>query len=229
MSEINTGGVLRTNRYHVTFAAPVYLRDDALTSALNDNSTSTPLDRISLRCESVQLPGVTMATIDGAPPRMGYGAAESMPYGTVFDDITLSFIVDAKSEVHRFFYKWVNTIVNFHSQGQSKLRESLGPVRGMKTYEVGYKKNFTTDLTITVYDGVNTRTVENGQNVYLVQGKRVMEVKVYNAFPKLLPSLDMSWGSNDEIVRLQIPFSYTDFEVQYPQEVAAPAATTPIA
>lgn len=218
MSEINTGGVLRTNRYHVTFAAPAYLRDDALTSTLNDQNTSTPLDRISLRCESVQLPGVTMATIDGAPPRMGYGPIESMPYGTVFDDITLSFIVDAKSEVHRFFYKWVNSIVNFHAQGQTKLRESLGPVKGMKTYEVGYKKNFTTDLTITVYDGVNSKTQENGQNVFLVQGKRVMEVKVYNAFPKLLPSLDLSWGSNDEIVRLQMPFSYTDFEVNYPQE-----------
>jgi hypothetical protein len=160
-----------------------------------------------------------MATIDSGTPRLGYGPIESVPYSTIFDDITLTFLVDSKSEIHRFFYRWMNTIVNFHSRGQTQLRDAKGPVQGMKTYEVGYKKDFATNIDITVYDGsANSTVTEAGSNRVLSQGNRVMHITAFNAYPKTLPSFEMSWGATDEVVRLQIPFSYTDFEVTYPQE-----------
>lgn len=195
VSEIQTGGVLRTNRFLVTFNAPAYLQGDP--GATNDTMT--------IRCESVQMPGLSFASIDG-PPRPGYGPIESTPFSIAFDDITLTFIVDARGDVHKFFYRWFNSIVNFHSRGQKSLKEAYGPVRGMKTYEVGYKDSYSTDLNITVYD-----TSDNKGGV----GRKIMTAKVYRAFPKLLPSFDLSWGSNDEFVRLAIPFTYTDFEVEY--------------
>lgn len=214
LSEINTGGVLKTNRYHVTFAAPKYLQDAARNGRLNNSSVNTPLDVISLRCESVQLPGMSFASIDSTS-RAGYGPIETMPYNIIYDDITLAFVVDSKSDVHRFFYNWCNSIVNFHSQGQSKLKDALGPVKGMKTYEVGYKDNYVTDIEISVYNNTTTPAAPNGE--------KVMTAKVYRAFPKLLPSVDLSWASTDEHVKLSIPFSYTDFEVEYPK-ISAPQA-----
>jgi hypothetical protein len=195
-SEIESRGVMRTNTFNVTFAPPASLRSDA-----------SIMDRMTLRCESVQLPGMGFATIDG-PPRFGYGPIEAIPYGAVFDDITCTFLVDARGEVHRFFYRWMNTIVNFQSRGQSNLTGSLGPLTNMAAYEVSFKDNIVTDLTIDVYD---TGVESNGSE----KGKKVMSAKVYRAFPKLLPSLDMSWNSTDEFVRLSIPFNYTDFEVSY--------------
>ena len=214
-TEINNGGVLRNNKYHVSFAAPKYLRDAQLVGTLDNSGTSTPLDVITLRCESVQLPGMSFASVDNAS-RAGYGPIETMPYGVIYDDITLSFIVDAKSDVHRFFYNWVNSIVNFHSQGQSKLKDHLGPVDKMKTYEVGYKDNYVTDITVDVYDGLETTEKK--------AGNKVLTAKIYRAFPKLLPSVDLAWAATDEMVRLSIPFSYTDFEVYYPQ-IASPTKT----
>lgn len=208
MSEIGSSGVLRTNRFLVSFTAPYYLRQAGRRTSAGfldkDGSGGSNLERMSLRCESVQMPGMSFATIDG-PPRPGYGPIESIPYNTIFDDITLTFVVDARSDVHRFFYKWMNSVVNFTSKGQSKLKDAIGPVSGMKTYEVGYKDNYVTDLTIDVYDAAG----RNGTSV------KVMSAKVYRAFPKVLPTFDLAWGSNDDVVKLSIPFTYTDFDVQY--------------
>jgi hypothetical protein len=197
----------------MVFAPPKYLGGQVV-SQLDDTTTGTPLDRISLRCESVQMPGMSFATIDG-PPRFGYGPIEAIPYGTIFDDVSCSFIVDARGDIHRFFYRWVNTIVNFHSRGQSQIKDAKGVVSKMRTFEVGYKDQFCTDIQITVYDGV-----EGGPST---GGNRIMTATLYRAFPKLLPSFDLNWGTNDDIVRLTIPFAYTDFEVEYP--AGQPAAT----
>lgn len=216
MSEIQSAGVLRSNRYIMTFVPPKYLRDAKVDVGFDDNTTpDIPLDRIALRCESVQFPGMSFATVDSTP-RFGYGPIEAMPYGVIFDDITASFMVDARSDIHRFFYKWVSTIVNFNAQGQSKLKDATSVVRGMKTYEVGYKDDYKTDIVISVYD----------QN-----DNKVMTGTAYRAFPKLLPTVDLGWGSNDDYVKLAIPFSYTDFSIEYadmptkksPQESIAPA------
>ena len=190
MASISTKGVMKSTRYHVTFTPPAYLRGIA---GLPGS------DMISIRCDSAQFPGMSLATMDG-PPRYGYGPNESIPHNAVMDDITLSLLVDAGSEIHKFFYTWMNSIVNFHGQGGYGLKDARGPVKTLSAYEVGYKDNYAVDLTISVYDSTD---------------KKVMEAKAYRAYPKLLPSIDFSWGATDEVVKLVIPFTYVDFDVNY--------------
>lgn len=197
-SEIGENGVLRNNRYLVTFVAPKYLRDGT--------RSRTSTDSITLRCETAQLPGMQFATIDG-PPRLGYGPIESTPYGVTFEDLSLTFIVDKNSYVHKFFYDWVNCIVNYNNEGRVTPAGNRGPVQGMKTYEVGYRADFSTNINITVYDGIrNTQTKEEGP---------VLTATAYNAYPKALPSVDLTWQPTDEVVKLTIPFSYTDYNITH--------------
>lgn len=190
MASISTRGVLKSTRYTVSFTPPAYVRSIA---GLVGPET------LSIRCDTVQFPGASLTTIDG-PPRYGYGPIESIPYNISMDDITCSFIVDAGSEIHRFFYSWVSTIVNFQAKGGMSLSAASGAGTGFAAYEVGYKDNYTTDLIISVYDSTD---------------KKVMEAKAYRAYPKLLPSVDLNWGATDEIVKLVIPFTYVDFDVNY--------------
>lgn len=189
MASISTKGVLKSTRYLVTFNPPAYLRNQGLIGT----------DTLSLRCDSVQFPGASLATIDG-PPRYGYGPIETIPYNVTMDDITCSFIVDAGSQIHKFFYTWISSIVNFRAGGGTNLKDARGPVANHVAYEVGYKDNFTVDLSIDVYDSTD---------------KKVMQAKAFKAFPKLLPSVDFNWGAQDEIVKLVIPFTYVDFQVDY--------------
>lgn len=194
MQEIQKNGVLKNNRYLVSFSAPQYLKNE------------TNMERLTLRCDAVQIPGMTFATIDGSS-RFGYGATESNPYGVIFDDAVLTFLLDSKADVHHFFHRWTNSIVNYTARGQSAMKDRLGTVANMYTYEVGYKDKYSTDITITVYNDAATDKTS--------PGTPVMEVKLFRAYPKNLPSLDMSWNNSNDLLRLPITFSYTDFDIKY--------------
>lgn len=190
--EINKNGILQDNRYIVSFNPPEYLK-------------SEKTDQLTLRCESAQIPGVSFATVDG-PPRIGYGPVETVPYGVIFDDVGLNFLLDAKANVHQLFYKWMNSIVNYQSQGHSSLKEARGPVSGMKPFEVGYKDKYSTDIDITVYN----HSGEGNE-----AGTKVMAVKLYRAFPKSLPTFDVAWQSTNSPIKLPVRFAYTDYTIKY--------------
>lgn len=183
-SEINKNGVLKTNKFLVKINPP---------NSLKGRDTRP----IELRCDNIQWPGVSFATLD-TPPRAGYGATEVIPYAPIFEDITMTFIVDKNSETHRFFYNWMNTVINMKSIGQSLLQKGA--------YEVGYKDAYSTDININVYDdqGVEDKN-------------KVMMATLYRAFPRTMPSFDLSWANNDEIMKLNVQFTYTDYFITYPK------------
>ena len=184
--EIQKNGILQDNRYLVTFNPPEYLKREKT-------------DQLTLRCETAQIPGVAFATIEG-PPRIGYGPVESNPYGVIFDDVTFTFLLDSEAKIHELFYKWMSSIVNYESQGQASLKEARGPVSGMKPFELGYKDKYSTDIDISVYNSNN---------------KKVMEVKLYRAFPKALPTFDTAWQSANSPIKLPVRFAYTDYTAKY--------------
>ena len=191
-SSINTLGILKTNKFEVSFGFRTghYLQGDP---AINQNT-------LTLRCDSATLPGVSLASYDG-PPRLGYGPAEKHPYSSVFEDLTLTFIVDAGSQVHRMLYKWINCIVNFQGIGASTLNtdaRGFGSSRA-RAYEVGYRDKY--DATLELH-------------VYRDTGDLAMTFKAYNTFPMGFPQSSMNWNEGD-ILRLSIPFAYTDYSVEY--------------
>jgi hypothetical protein len=181
-SEINTGGVLKTNKFMVEIPVPASLRPYTT-------------DKISLRCEAVQWPGVSFATLD-TPPRAGYGATEVIPYAPIFEDVTLNFIVDRNSETHKFFFNWINKIVNLQSEGQTKFKNGA--------FEVGYKDDYKSDIQIHVYNDIGTGEVNSP-----------MTATLYRAFPRALPGFDLNWANNDEVMKLNVQFTYTDYFIKY--------------
>lgn len=193
ISSINKNGVARTNRFSVSFNLPTYLNSNKNEYGFNDKL-------ISYRCESAQLPGLALATVDG-PPRLGYGAMESMPYNVTYDDLSLTFLMDSSTKLHKLFYDWMNCIVNFQgSHGQGSWNKSDNRFTKAAAYEVGYKVNYRTDIVIDVYD-----TNDN----------HILTGTAYNAFPKILPSTDLAWSDQDALMKYTIPFSYTDFNTKY--------------
>ncbi len=190
-ASINEKSVLKTNRFEaqLNFADGSYMR----------NSEALDGSLLRLRCDSATLPGVSFATADG-PPRLGYGPVEKHPYNPMFDDLALTFMVDAGSKVHKMFYDWVGCIVNFEGYGASTLdrASTKNPTRA-QAYEVGYRDKYACTLTL---------------RVFTVSGTPVMTYTAYNAFPMAMPQISMNW-SEGEILRLNIPFAYTDFTVNY--------------
>lgn len=211
-SSIEKNGVLRPNRFIAFFNLPPYLQGLKTQYGIEDGL-------IALRCESAQLPGLNITTID--QPRIGWGPSESVPHNITYSEISLVFLMDAQSKIHKLFYDWMNTIVNFQgSRGQSTLDRSYR-IGSLDTYayEVGYKDSYTTDISISVYDNYASPT-EGGEGTagYATEygNNPVLNVKMFKCYPKAIPNIDLSWGSEGELIRLPIPFAFTDFVVDYP-------------
>lgn len=197
-ASISQKGTLQNNRFRVQFALPEYLRATGAAAALGRVDRATE-ELVSLRCESANFPGHTLTLME--QPRIGVGPLEFMPHNTTLGDVQLTFLVDAFGDIHRLFYEWHTRIVNINgSKGQSRLNNADGSKYA--AFEVGFKSDYAVDLEIFVYDKDNEKTP-------------VMQAKLYKAYPTSLPPLPLSWGSNDELIRLTIPFQYTDFDIQY--------------
>ena len=200
---INYGGVLKGSRYEVIIKVPTYLQ----------GKWGRFSDTLMYRCEAARLPGLQFASADG-PARLGYGPIERTPYNVNYEEISLTFIMDAKTMVHNFFYDWCNSIFNFNGGGGMNAATA-------GVYEVGYKNNYATDIDIAVYKDT---------------GKPALKAKLFKAFPMALPAVPMNWNDSD-VVKLTIPFTYLDFQIEYEGqqtggsakiEPATPPPETPI-
>ena len=206
LSSINNKGILKSNKYiaEIEFGPDHYLRSRKGASILEEG------ELFRVRCDSLQLPGFTFATIEGAP-RLGYGPLVRQPYAVQqYDEMTLSFIVDANSRIHRLFYDWANCIVNFRGgEGARKLTGATGTQGTFHSaYEVGYHDKYYVNMTITVYQTGAPKGAET---------QAAMKIHVYDAIPLSFPPIQLNWEDHQPI-KLNIPFSYTDFSIEYIKE-----------
>lgn len=208
-AEVNRSDVLHGNRFIVQiisgkaqdFGALGPEDEITVVSDTWDNLESRRI--LSLRAESVTLPGMQFASADGLPPRFGYGPVEGIPYNTIFDPVTVNFALDGKGVVYDYFYQWTNSIVNYRARGQNtKLKASFD---GQQPYEVQYKDNFAKNMSIKVYKPYHKP--QNEKDYY-------MEVKLYRVYPRNLPPNQMAWEERNNYLRLPVTFDYTDFEIK---------------
>lgn len=204
-TNINKKGVLKNNKYEVIFGFRQghYLAQKNLTDQ----------ELLTLRCDSASLPGVAFSSADG-PPRLGYGPIEKHPYSPMFEDLTLTFMVDAGSRVHKTLYEWINCIVRFDgAAGATDINRANPGGNGLNTkaraYEVGYRDSYAASMEV---------------NVYRDTGQKALTFKAFNVFPMGFPQVNMNWNEGD-ILRLSIPFAYTDFSINYKDFKQGPVET----
>lgn len=136
------GGVAMQNRFQVFFQPPTAnsmkallnsdprslvgdLAKNALAGGSPANIIPDPRD-ISILCESVNLPGRQITTIDYQADRQ----AIKIPYSAINEDVTMSFILTNDYYMKKLFDSWLSGVFD------------------MKRYRAGYKKDFTTDVVI---------------------------------------------------------------------------------
>jgi len=86
-------------------------------------------EQLSLQCESAELPGYTLNTIDNKI----FGAPTPLAGTPSFGDVTLSFICAGNLWEKKFFDTWLDNIIP------------------KQTYLVNYKMNYVTDIIIRQY------------------------------------------------------------------------------
>lgn len=136
------GGVAFANRFQVFFQPPGAatlknllnsdpkslvgdLAKNAISGGSPKNIIPDPRD-ISILCESVNLPGRQISTVDYQADRQTI----KIPYGVINEDVTMSFILTNDYYMKQLFDKWMSGIFD------------------VEKYRVGYKKDFVTDVVI---------------------------------------------------------------------------------
>ena len=98
-SSIKAEGLARQNRFYVEIAPPKTMQGSALGNSLR---------YVLLRCKSVQVPGVSLAS---TPERI-VGEQIEKPYDRHFGSATMMFYMDQKFIGREFFERWVDSIQN---------------------------------------------------------------------------------------------------------------------
>ena len=133
------GGLAKGNRFNVIFTPPKqtllnFDLESIISSAISGNFSAknlinNPRD-ISMLCDSVSIPGKQISTIDYQAQKQ----AIKIPYGTLHDDVSLTFLLTNDYYMKSMFDQWINNIVN------------------TDTYGVAYKKDIVTDVIIQQLD-----------------------------------------------------------------------------
>lgn len=126
---------------------------------------------LQYRCEAAQLPGRTFAPME----QKTYGPVEKHPYLTTYSDIDLTFIVSGDMNEKLFFDLWFDYI------------------NPMFNYNMEYKSDYSTILTVNQYDVSNQLTYS---------------VNLFDAFPISMNQLDLDWN-NENQHKLVVTFAYT--------------------
>lgn len=183
--------VLPTHSFLVVFAPMPWAIQKFPTAAGNLDSILT------MRCDNVVLPSINLLQEQNIR-RYGFGPVENVPYGVNVGDFTLQFIVDKNAFVVQFFEEWLNKIVNRDSFGGANMNNVLPG--GRRPYEIAYKDTYAcSSINVFVYD--------RSQN-------NVMEYNIYDAFPTGIQSMNMSWSEENELMKLNITFSFTDVRIK---------------
>lgn len=140
--------------------------------------------RLTLRCENAELPSRTLATTD----RKIYGPTEKHPYLTTYNESTFTFIVSDDMLEKKLFDAWMD-LINPRS-----------------TFDIAYKKDYTTNITVNQYD---------------LQNKKTYSVSLNEAFPLSVNQLDLDWGNETAYHKLSVVFCYYTWERNDIQGLAA--------
>ena len=159
------GGFAKGNRYNVTF------------SNLPTGLSATTNENLQYLCESVSLPtkGIASNAHDV------YGPPREIPYRETFTEAALSFILDDKFTVKRFFDKWQENIIN------------------VETGNVNYWSNFVATINI-------TRLSNDATSFTDATDKYKIELR--EAYPSAVGEIALGHTQGGEILRLSVTFKY---------------------
>lgn len=162
ISSINKYGISKASHFDICMHVP-----RGIATGGGRGGTSLPIEgtnrMISMRCESVDLPGRQMVTIDNKI----YGPIYKTAYQTLFSDLNLTFIETKDMDFRYSFERWM---------------EFIQPTDIDNNVE--YFNNYKAEINIYQYD-----QVDDGTKKY----KKTLTYNVYDAFPINVNQLTGAW------------------------------------
>jgi hypothetical protein len=113
----------------------------------------------------------------------GYGPIRNVVMGSTYEDLSATFYVSNDHKEQKFFHEWQNTAYNMNASDN---------------FGANYYYNYVGNIDIYQLDERDTRRL----------GVRVME-----AFPKTIGSIEMGYANANQIEKMSVSFAYRYWEI----------------
>lgn len=192
LANVRKFGIQKTNLGYVSFNLPrVFLGKPQIPPNITLLARS--------RAHSFPIPSVNFATSEIR--RYGVGSIEKKPYLPLFTDINIDFIGDSDGNIHKFFYMWMNSIINFTElpkQGAKKDTFSKDP------FAVAFKEEYITTIELKTFNDMQ---------------EELAVIRLFDCFPTALGEIQYNWGDENTLVRFPVSFNFThwSYNIQDPK------------
>lgn len=172
VSSINKSGVASSSHFEVYLSGPDKMGESDM----------------RYRADTVNLPGRNLMTTEHK--FTNYGPINKVPYGQLYVDSTITFLLSEDLREKDYFENWQNSMIT-----TGAYEENLASYRPESKWNVKYFDNYIGTVTIRQYgiDG-GLRTIH----------------KLQEAYPILIGDVSMGWGNADP-AKLTVTFAYKNY------------------
>jgi hypothetical protein len=198
LTSISTLGVAKTS--HFVFNAGV---------VLPLGSPFAGVERVlQVRCEATELPGRQLVSEDSKV----YGPTYKTPHGSVYQEITLTFVETSNFAIRTFFEFWMDLIWN----SDSNLLE--------------YPDKYRSDVSLTQYDVMLFGGLDKGKPPtappITANLRKIATWQLYKSFPTAINQMPVSW-SEDGLHRTTVTLAFEWYALDSSSQKAPIGASTP--
>ena len=181
------GGYALPNRFEVLILSPPKRGGGITTNTHAGSERNSDTRSISLRCESIQLPGRNLNTLNDTNI---YGPTREIVDGVTYaENISMTFQASSGLDERVFFEEWQKQAFDENS------------------WNVGYYNDYVSEVQIYLLDRKDQRRY----------GLRLLE-----AFPKTIEATELNQGSNNELIKTSVNFSFRYWETLDANRISRP-------
>ena len=141
-------------------------------------------ENMMFRARTVDIPGRGIATTEYRI----YGPLRKIPYGAVYTDVGVTFLLSEDLQEKKYFEEWHDKIINTGAFGSSRA-----------SHNVNYYSDYIGSVTIRQFGG---------------EGELMSVHTLQEAYPITIAPLQMDWSSG-ELMQLGVSFAYRDYKVVF--------------
>ena len=197
-------GISASNLYSFNIQEPQQTSGYKLKTFFKDNiGFDSSAEELTLLCNEIQLPGITYSATD--VKSVHKGIIQKMASGKVYNELDISFFLDAESMPLKFFRAWQD----FTMGGKEIATDIYGdraPTNRQQAFAMRYYNHYCCTLDIKKLEKYNVPKSESEEKTP-PELKDVWEAKLFGAYPYTVSSIPYSAGPA-QLVKVNVGFYY---------------------
>ncbi len=197
-------GISASNLYSFNIQEPQQTSGYKLKTFFKDNiGFDSTAEELTLLCNEIQLPGITYSATD--VKSVHKGIIQKMASGKVYNELDISFFLDAESMPLKFFRAWQD----FTMGGKEIATDIYGdraPTNRQQAFAMRYYNHYCCTLDIKKLEKYNVPKSESEEKTP-PELKEVWEAKLFGAYPYTVSSIPYSAGPA-QLVKVNVGFYY---------------------